>query len=184
MTAMARTVLNEARFARAELQDGVQGSTWLRRWVTAVVLLRVVGHALDKADGKQSEHYRNAIERWWIALKASKPIPAIFWEFIDDERNQILKEFKINAGQGVTIQLHGQTMQLNSQASARSPEPTRVEAIYHYPITGGPFAGADQGHVLDLALAWWQAELDFIDEAVVQAGGIKSVGHMAIGRAG
>src|SRR5450759_1169232 len=107
MTARARIVLSDARDALSDLADGVSGSEWRRRWVTAVVLLRAVGHVLDKVDAESSPAMCRAIAEAWRGLPASKPEPRIFWDFIDAERNNVLKEYVLAAGQGVTVFVRG-----------------------------------------------------------------------------
>jgi len=87
MTAAARAVLADCEAALAEITHGVQGSAWRRRWINAVVLLRAVGHVLENVDTQRSAAYRTAIERAWKVLQASRPSPAIFWQFIFEERN-------------------------------------------------------------------------------------------------
>jgi hypothetical protein len=54
MTAAARLVLDDCRGALADLKEGVQGAEWRRRWIVTVVLLRAVGHVLEKVDGAAS----------------------------------------------------------------------------------------------------------------------------------
>lgn len=162
MTAAARETLEDCRGAIAELVEGVQGRDWRRKWILAVVLLRTVGHVLDKVDGARSATYRKAINNWWFALKASKPDPAIFWQFIEEERNSILKEYQTAAGQGVTVQLTG--VEINPQTGEQKVGPPKP-AIYHYTFNSGPYKDKDQRHVLADALAWWEQQLDTIDRA-------------------
>ena len=162
MTSAAREVLEDCRGALLELADGVRGREWRRRWVVSVVLLRVVGHVLDKIDSSQSASYRVAISTWWRALKATKPHPEIFWHFIEDERNNILKEYLTNAGQGVTVQLSGVGINLaTGEQKADPPNP----AIYHYKMNSGHYKDYDQRDLLAEAIAWWEQQLDAIDAA-------------------
>ncbi|WP_297325650.1 hypothetical protein [Nitrosomonas sp.] len=149
MTEAARKVLKDCRDATGDLVDGIQGGEWRRRWILAVVLLRAVGHVLAKVDGARSDEYKNEIKSWWTALKEGKPNPDIFWEFIEEERNTILKEYSTKAGQGVKIYLGNQS-----------------STTYHYTINSGPFKGQDQRCVLDKAISWWESELDRIDQKV------------------
>lgn len=146
MTKAAREVLEDCRGAVDEIVDGIQGRSWRRRWVTAVVLLRTVGHVLEKVDVRISSEYRRAIDDAWAQLKSSKPNPEIFWQFIEAERNNIMKEYEVGAGQGATVRL-GQNKPIE----------------HHYLINSGPFAGRDQRVVLREAIAWWESYLDGID---------------------
>jgi hypothetical protein len=166
MTTAAREVLEDCRGAVAELIDGVQGRQWRRRWVVAVVLLRAVGHVLDKVDADRSPAYRAAISAWWVGIKGTKPKPEIFWGFIEDERNTILKEYRTSAGQGATVQLGGIEFSLGTyEVRADQPGPT----IHHYTVDSGPFAGREQRDLLSEAIAWWERELDGIDKTARDA---------------
>jgi len=140
MTARARIVLSDARDALSDLADGVSGSEWRRRWVTAVVLLRAVGHVVDKVDAESSPAMHRAIADAWRGLGASKPEPIIFWDFIDAERNNVLKEYLLSAGQGVTVFVRGVSARVLVSGQHAPPaepaEPLRP-AIYSYPMTSG-----------------------------------------------
>ena len=160
MTSAAREALEDCRGALTELTDGVQGRQWRRRWITSMVLLRAVGHVLDNVDGARSPEYRTAVDSWWRQLKSTKPEPMIFWSLIDEERNTILKEYQTRAGQGVTVQLSG--IEINLQTGEQKVDPPRP-AIYHYAINTGPFAGRDQRELIAEGIAWWEKELNAID---------------------
>jgi len=141
MSLRARLVLDDCRGAVTDLHDGLQGGDWRRRWVTAVTLLRAVEHVLRKVDTRGDPKLRKAINDRWDQLLASKPHPPIFWEFIVEERNLILKEYEVRAGQGATVNLGTGTV------------------INHYLINDGPFKGREQREVLREAIAWWESYL-------------------------
>ena len=162
MTAAARETLEDCRGALAELVDGVQGRDWRRKWILAVVLLRTVGHVLDKVDGGRTPAYRAAIDKWWSSLKASKPAPSIFWQLIEEERNSILKEYLTAAGQGVTIQLSG--IEVNLRTGEQKVDPPNPP-IYHYTFNSGTYKDRDQREVLAEAIAWWELQLGAVDRA-------------------
>ncbi len=151
MTRAAREVLEDCRGAVGEIGGGVQGSAWRRRWVVAVVLLRTVGFVLKEIDVNISPSHKIAIGEAWSQLGQSKPQNVIFWEFIDAKRNNIIHEYEVGAGQGVTVHL-GQN------------KPTE----HHYLINKGPFRGRDQREVLGEAIAWWETYLDRIDQAATR----------------
>lgn len=146
MTRAAREVLEDCRGAVEEIGNGIQGPAWRRSWVAAVVLLRAVGHVLRKIDSSISPAYKRAIDEAWDELGSTKPEPLIFWQFIEAERNNIIHEYKVGAGQGATVHI-GQN------------KPTE----HHYFINTGPFAGRDQRHVLQEAIIWWEDYLDRVD---------------------
>lgn len=160
MTSAARETLVDCCGALAELIDGVQGRDWRRKWILAVVLLRTVGHVLDKVDGAKSSSYRAAIDKWWSGIKASKPAPTIFWALIDEERNSILKEYQTAAGQGVSV--GGMFIEINQRTGEQKVHPT-MPPIYHYTFNSGSYKDRDQREVLLEAIDWWEQQLSVID---------------------
>lgn len=145
MTIEARKVLEECYASLEEIRDGVQGEEWKRRWLTTLTLLRSVGHVLDKVDGTRTPGLRKAIDDKWNAIKSTKPDPLIYWEFIEKERNQILKTSKSSGGQGVTVVIGG-------------------PVTHHYTINSGPFKGREQRDVLKESIKFWVAYLDEVDK--------------------
>lgn len=61
------------------------------------MLLRTVGHVLEKVDGARSPQLRAAIDREWERVKARRAENLIFHAFIEEERNSIAKEYEIGA---------------------------------------------------------------------------------------
>ena len=97
MTKASRKVLEDCKGALEDFKYGVQGGEWRRRWITSVVLLRTVGNVLKIVDALTDPVLEKIINAEWEKLKGSKPEPRIFWEFIYQERNNILKEYQISA---------------------------------------------------------------------------------------
>jgi len=61
MTITARKVLDDCNVALKDLNTReAWGNTFRTRWVSAIALLRAVGHVLDKRDTKINKYYRNA----------------------------------------------------------------------------------------------------------------------------
>jgi hypothetical protein len=152
VTTNARDVLGDCREARADLVDGIMGSEWRRKWTLVVTLLRTVLHVLDKVDGEGDPAVRVAVSDAWDNLKRTKPNPDIFWQFVDEDRNLIVKLYKHRAGQNASVFLG---------------EPVVVETSYS--MNDGPFVGQDPRDVADRAITWLGDYLDAIDEAVSTA---------------
>ena len=93
MTLKAREVLRDCELLLADLNNEPQSELWRLRWAGLVALLRAVGHVLDKVDGKANPEGRSVIDNAWKELNGSKPEPKIFWKFIEDERDNILKTY-------------------------------------------------------------------------------------------
>ena len=107
MTANARVVFDDCKVVLNSFTEGIQGAAWRIKWVSAVALLRAVGHVLGNVDNnkKINPKLSMVIEEKWKLLNRSKPKPIIFWQFIEKERNNVIKEYKLGAGQNVAIDL-------------------------------------------------------------------------------
>ena len=104
---------------------------------------------------------RIAIDDAYRTLKRSKPKPLIYWEFIEAERNLVLKEYKHTAGQGVRAT--GGTATYDELGSLIESEPGAIEYVYQ--IMSGPFEGRRQHDLIQEAIDWWQDHLDRIDRS-------------------
>jgi hypothetical protein len=123
-----------------------------------------VGHVLHKIDGEQSQQHTEPIRQWWEQLK-SKPRPHIFWNFIEEERNTILKEYRTLAREDVSIRLGGTQLAFNAPPDAtRHDLPGTTE--YHYTMRDGPFKGRDPRDLIREGIQWWEDELEIIEAAV------------------
>ena len=92
MTYKAREVLDDCRLALSLLEEERDFQRWRIHWAAAVALIRAVGHVLDKVDGGDPviEQVANSAFRCW---KKPDPEHEIFREFIERERNNLLKEY-------------------------------------------------------------------------------------------
>jgi len=141
----ARRVLDVAKKAIDRLRtERPMGDDWIITWSGAVILLRVVGHALKNVDRAASRQMARAVDDAWTRWETDRSAHSVFWLFIRDARNAILKEFELKAGQGVRIQ----------------PGASH-EVIYHVYIP--EFEHLNQLQLLDLAVRWWETELDIIE---------------------
>lgn len=84
----------------------------------------------------------------------------VFWQFIEEERNSILKEYRLGAGQGVT--LRPATTHIDSQ-TGQSWSEAGLPTLYSYRINSGPYEGMDQRVVLQMAIDWWDGHLTEIE---------------------
>lgn len=163
MTAASRRVLADCRDAWRELEEAAEcgdGRVWWRRWLAALVLLRAVGHVLRNVDREESSRHQRAIDKFWGDLRNAKPEAKIFWAFIDDERNVIIKEYRTRASQSVQVQ--GPAIHVNIKTGAQVTE-DRSRPIYTFRMSDGPFVGRTPFDVIQEAIEWWEAQLDAID---------------------
>lgn len=170
MTARARLVLEDCRLALQLLEDETDLRKWRLHWVAAIALIRAVGHVLDKVDGKSPAirmASRAAYKRWTGDAREHE----IFREFIEKERNIILKEYDFNLHPGEEVQV-AIPVTLQRVSDGMIVEAATVfplnENIYR-PLMDGCREGEDARDVLSEAIEWWEGELAAIDRSVQSA---------------
>lgn len=94
MTAIARKVLSDLRVAQELLQTEQSSDPFRVLWVASVALCRAIGHALQKVDSISSPQLRLAIQATYESWKDNPDHHPVFFEFIEDERNSVLKEYE------------------------------------------------------------------------------------------
>ncbi|KJC40670.1 hypothetical protein UB31_27580 [Bradyrhizobium sp. LTSP849] len=95
---------------------------WRIYWFAGLALLRTVGHVLDKIDGTTSDQHRRIINATWESWKRNRAENAIFWDFVEQERNNLLKTYEF----GVEIDDEG----LLHKESGRDGGQLFREAVY------------------------------------------------------
>ena len=167
MTDKARIVLQDCQHAVASHTLDLQGEELRVSWVVILTLLRAVGHVLDKVDGKASPAMAQAVAEWWKAMNASKPEPAIFWQFIENGRNRVVKLYE----HGIWRQLvcegpehQGRpTTILADQANSRGGKMMAEDGHVISQLADGAFAGQSERDVAVEACKWWRGVLDGLD---------------------
>jgi len=183
-TTHARLVLTDCEESLLELR-AAQQETLRRRWLATMALLRAVGHVLHKVDGSKSSELRTAIDRKYSELRQTQPEPAIFWQFIELERNNLLKEYRFAVRGDLTIAMPGGEqeglrsrvpgwpagatgMVVEPPMPGTAPFGTRftTSRFTISPFGDGPFLGRDPVEVVQEAIAFWKRYLDEIDGAL------------------
>ena len=91
----ARRVLRDCDWAIRDLPTGdLNQAPGRQSWFATVTLLRAVGHGLKNEDATRSAYLREAIEVAWRKWKDDFYSSEIFYGFIEDERNTLLKEYR------------------------------------------------------------------------------------------
>jgi hypothetical protein len=124
-------------------------------WVAAVALVRAVGHVLDKVDGTSpavKSAARAAFTRW----KSSAPEHEIFREFIERERNTILKEYEFNLhpGEEVEIAVPVRLQRVSDDAIVDAATIFPLDNNIYRPLMDGVHEGDDARDVLSEAIDW------------------------------
>jgi hypothetical protein len=147
----ARRVLRDAYRARHELSEAFQSenvATRRLRWVTAITLLRAVGHALDSVDVKRSPVLKQAAKDAWTRWKNAPFHNLIFHEFIKLERDVLLKEYRFTERRVVV--------------GEPESEPETIGATTILFIGDRTYSPLE---AIDAALAWWESEIANIEDA-------------------
>jgi hypothetical protein len=170
MTLAARIVLADCQIALSLLEDQEDEGRWRVHWVGAVALIRAVGHVLDKVDGQVAgakEISRSAFRRW----KSDDPTHAIFRDFIEVERNNILKEYesKVFPNADVPVAIVVTAVHPETGETIQIPIADIIPDNLYKPLVEGFGAGEDARSVYADAIAWWERELDAIDTALKDA---------------
>lgn len=164
---MAREVLTDCETALEMLETEQDLARWRVHWAGAVALVRAVGHVLHKVDGSDPDVLRQidfAYRRW----KSQKVKNAVFWEFIEAERNNILKEYRFNLHPLDHVEVailitvrHPETGELS-----QIPDVVPIGENIYRPVLDGYGEGNDARDVYREALDWWNVELATIEKAL------------------
>lgn len=165
MTARARYVLEDCRLALEMLERETDLRRWRVHWAGAVALLRAVGHVLDKVDAS-NPGIRRAADAAYRRWKSDAPEHEIFREFIEKERNNLLKEYQFNTHPQEEIEFLLQRTLAPVGAGAPVVDyqiATIGENIYR-PLMDGLCEGNDARDVYAEAIEWWEKELSAIEK--------------------
>jgi hypothetical protein len=165
MTLKAREVLRDCELLLADLNNEPQSELWRLRWVGLVVLLRAIGHVLNKVDREVNPEGRIVIDNAWEELRGSKPEPKIFWKFIEDERNNILKAY--NFGPRTNITVRPGTILVNQVTRKISSLPSSPTTFEHI-MSSGAFKGKDSLQLCSEAITFWEEYLSCIDRRIAE----------------
>ena len=173
MTARARLVLDAAR-AALEMHGRTRGGPVIRAtWFAVVGLIRAVGHVLAKVDAATDKPLADAVNQCWRELNATKPEPAIFWGFIEGERNRFLKNYE----HGITrIQIirTGSRHSVMALDLANAQKGTQLISAFNIPpeipdrsiisvLSDGPFEGSPETVIAARAIEWWEQYISSVE---------------------
>ena len=89
----ARSLLFE--FYNSDIDD--EHTEWRIHWFAGVAILRTIGHVLHNVDASTSFRHRTLLGAIWNDWHEDKDDNWIFFDFIERERNNVLKEFSFGA---------------------------------------------------------------------------------------
>lgn len=167
MSYAARAVLDDCRIALEMLDHEADHDRWRVHWAGAVALIRAVGHVLHKVDGQQPSikvAAKAAFERW----KSDDPEHAIFREFIESERNNILKRYesRVHPLSDVPVAIILTLVDPKTGETKQIGIDELLDENIFKPMVEGYGEGNDARDIYREAVAWWERELDAIDAVV------------------
>jgi hypothetical protein len=129
-----------------------------------------VGHVLEKVDGRRDPRLRDIQRRAFEEWKRSKPKPVIFWGFIEDVRNSVIKEYEFGIGSWARAGPGVRSVTAEDRAGTRlTVAASDEEGAQINFFRTGPFAGRSQLHVAKEAFEWWRCHLDALDSNISRA---------------
>jgi hypothetical protein len=160
----AREIVDYCKHALVLLQEGPTSHDWVVKWAGAIGLLRTVGDALRKDD---EPRIRTAQNKWWKEIEGTKPSPQIFWDFIRRDRNLLLHEAELTAGQSTMVFVQG--VSVVALAAGQQPPPESKarpipKPIHSYHMNSGPFSDRDPRDLVREAIEWWEDQITAIEQ--------------------
>ncbi len=148
---MARSVLQDVSSCISWLHEETDPFRFRMAVVASIALVRAVGHVLRKVDSSNCPVFAEVVKERFESWKRDRESARIFWEFIESERNNILKEYEFRFDFSPVI------------TTGEATHAWRVGADLYCPVVDGVYVGQDVRDVLQEAVRWWTQELDAIE---------------------
>ena len=166
MTHAARQVLTDVRLALDMLQAETDADRWRVHWAGGVALLRAIGHVLlnvDQATDTELTKVANAAHWRW---KSADPAHAVYREFILEERNNILKEYrsKVHPLENVPVAIRLTLVHPETGEVRYLDQGADLEENLFRPLVEGYGEGEDARDIFKEAIDWWERELAAIEQ--------------------
>ena len=165
MTNRTREALEDCRLALTMLEEETDLRRWRLIWFGAITLARSVGHVLDKVDAKLDAELNKLSQEAYRRWNSTAPEHEIFREFIDKERNTIVKEyqFNIHPSEEVHVAIMGTYRPVSGGDEIQEADVFPIGDNIYRPILDGYREGDDARDVLSDAIGWWETELQSIE---------------------
>jgi hypothetical protein len=162
----AREVVADAVTAIEDFEASAATPYWRTRWIAVVAILRAVGHVATNLDAAGDENLRSPIDSEFAELRRTRPEPTIYWNFIVEERNRVLKEMTLGAGLNITLRPGAAWYDMKTgETGGTEGEPT----TYDHFMRGGIYDGRDPRELCREAVAFWNGYLDRVEERAASA---------------
>ncbi len=140
------------------LESPGEFQNWRIYWVGTLTLLKTIRDVLERVDKNQSKSHSKAIHDFLKEIATKKKLHPIYWDFICDERDNLVHEFSLSAKEhpvtSYTMLDRGLTYQ---QLVSKYGERKMI-------IWGEE--GEDGLRLLEIALNWWEMHLRTVEQAV------------------
>lgn len=166
MTEKAKEVLRDCK-AALDLLEGVSDSqSWRIYWAAAVALVRAVGHVLYKVDVADHADKQEIVERRFRSWKQENEEHLIFREFIEKERNSLLKEYHsaVHPSSEIGLAVSAPIEPTNDRPIQTIEDIAFIDENIYRPMIEGAYEGTDARDVLSEAIEWWDYQLNSIDQ--------------------
>ncbi len=165
MTVAARAVLADVRLALEMLQAEPDADRWRVHWAGGAALLRAVGHVLLHVDQKGDADLARAADAAHRRWRSADPAHAIYREFILEERNNILKEYrsKVHPLDTVPVAIRLTLVHPETGDVRFTDQQAELDKNLFRPIVEGYGEGEDARDVFEEAIDWWEHELTVIE---------------------
>jgi hypothetical protein len=172
MTQAARQVLSDARLALEMLQAETDPDRWRVHWAGGVALLRAVGHVLLNVDQRADAALAKVADAAHRGWRSPDPAHAVYREFILEERNNILKEYrsKVHPLAEVPVVIRMTLMNPATGEISYLDQVADLDENLFRPLVEGYGEGEDARDVFAEALAWWERELTEIERKLGPGG--------------
>ena len=158
----ARRVLADCEAALEMLEDERDEQRWRVLWVGALALVRAVGHVLWKVDGRIIPEAREAMKAAYGSWKSKQSEHLVFREFIEKERDNILKEYRMNVLDSSEVAV------VVGDPEAGYTTDILDENLWR-PRAEGFGVGEDARDVYGEAIRWWDEQLTRLEAVVIQS---------------
>lgn len=166
MSLRARQVIADAVVAIEDFEASASTPYWRTRWVAVVSILRAVGYVAANVDATGDEILKSAVDSEFAEIVRTKPEPTIFWNFIFDERNRVVKEMTLGARLSITVRPGAAWYDLRTgETGGTESEPT----TYDHFMRGGIYDGRDPRELCRKAIKFWNEYLDRVEQRALVA---------------
>lgn len=171
MNLLSKKALKDCKFACWELANAEEKNDIQiikLRWFTCLALLRSIGHIIDKADKENNKKYKHIFEDYHRKKKNDD----IFKNFIEKERNLILKEYidyikeeKKEVVESFTLVDEEGNCIVDENGNRLVSEPCNLVTKYFNKSDG--FAKGKLLHqIVEMGIEWWENYIKELEEKV------------------